>query len=145
MARKLSSGSIIALVFLAIIAGWFVYVQYFNDERAIRRRMNEVAAALSTSREGTDLARLARVMKLRQYLADDATAIDEGSIELRSRDEILAVAAQWATGGEGLTVDFVDLTVSMAPDGATAQSRFTARGDGTGSGRRARTGPRTAR
>jgi ketosteroid isomerase-like protein len=126
MARRFSSGSILAGTLLLVVAAWFVYVQFFNDERAIRRRMNDVAAALSTAQEGTDLARLSRVMRLRDYLAEDVTAVDEGSLDLKSRDEVLAVAARWATAGQGVTADFIDLTVSMNPDGVTAQSLFTA-------------------
>lgn len=126
MARRVSSGTVIAVVVVAAVAAWFAYIQIFNDERAIRRRMNEVASALSTSREASDLARLARVMRLRSVLAEDVTAVDEGSLELRSRDELLAVVARWATGGDGITANFIDLTVSVGPDGQTAQSRFRA-------------------
>jgi ketosteroid isomerase-like protein len=124
--RRFSSGTIVVVVVAAAVACWFAYIQFFNDQRAVRRRLNEVAASLSTSLESSDLARLSRLMKLRNYLAEDATAVDQGSLELRSRDEILAVTAQWATGGDGVTATFVDLTVSVAPDGALAQSRFTA-------------------
>ncbi len=88
--------------------------------------MNDVASALSTSRETTELARLSRVMQLRRYLAEDVQAVDRGAVELRSRDEVLAVAARWATLDGGVTADFVDLTVSMSPDGEAAEARFTA-------------------
>jgi hypothetical protein len=126
MARRFSSGTILAAAMVLAVAAWFVYIQFFNDERAIRRRMNDVASALSTAQEGTDLARLSRVMRLRDYLAEDVTAIDEGSLELKSRDEVLAVTARWAAAGPGVTADFIDLTVSMNPDGVTAQSLFRA-------------------
>lgn len=126
MARRPSSGSIVAFTVLAAAVAWFAYIQFFNEERAIRNRMNEVAAALSTSREASDLARLSRVMQLGRYLAEEVTAVDQGSLELRSRDEVLAVVAGVATGGDGVTATFVDLTVSLAPDAPTAQSRFRA-------------------
>jgi hypothetical protein len=124
--RRLSSGTAVAIVVGAIVVGWLAYIQFFNDERAIRRRMNDVAAALSTSREGTDLARLSRVMQLRRFLAEDVHAVDQGALELRSRDEVLAVAARWATLDGGLSADFIDLTVSVDPGGETAESQFTA-------------------
>jgi ketosteroid isomerase-like protein len=125
--RRIPSGTILAVILVAVVLGWLAYIQFFNEERAIRRRMNAVAAALSTAHEGSDVARLSHVMQLRQYLAPDVHAVDEGSLELTSRDELLEVAARWATIDGGLTADFVDLTVTIGPGGATAESHFTAR------------------
>jgi ketosteroid isomerase-like protein len=129
--RRFSSGSVVTLLVLAAVLAWFGYIQFFSPEREVRSRMNDVASALSTSLESSDLARLARVMRLRDYLADDVHLVDQNGLELDSRDAVVATAARWATAGDGTTVDFIDLSVTIGPDGQTAESYFTAQLSGS--------------
>ncbi len=123
--RRLSSGTIVMVVVLAVVLSWLAYIELLNPQREVRQRMNAVASALSTAREGTDLARLGRVMRLKDYLAEDVRVVGDGR-QIDSRDGVMDAAARWATAGNGLSVDFIDLSVTMSPDGGSAESFFTA-------------------
>jgi hypothetical protein len=131
--HRVSSGTIVTVVVLAAVLSWVTYIQFFNPQREVRWRMNDVASALSTAREGTDLARLARVMRLKNYLTDDVHVTGDGR-QIDSRDDVMNAAARWATAGAGVSVDFIDLSVTMSPDGASAESFFTAEISSAGPG-----------
>jgi len=84
------------------------------------------AAAGRTGRDAllpateADLERVARLARLRQYLAEDVRiTTGRGGPELSSRDAVMAAAAGWKPDRGG-NVDFVDVDVKVEADTARA-------------------------
>lgn len=111
----------IALTVVAIVAviahGWWP-----NEERVVRRRLDEIARRASVPANESDLARVTRIAGLRDYLAADLR-VRYGGQETTSRETILGALAQWGHSAKGLTVEFVDTQIAI--DGASADSYMT--------------------
>jgi hypothetical protein len=121
-----SQGSIYVSLVLAALTGYFVYQWWFNPNRIIKQRLGEVAAALSAPASEEDIARLARLGRLRRYLDDKLhVRIGRAGPEFQSRDEAIGAAAAWKTPSEGWSVDFVDVDVRVNSDD-TARTFVTA-------------------
>jgi hypothetical protein len=121
-----SQGSIYVSVVLAALAGYFVYQWWFNPNRIIKQRLGEVASALSAPAAEEDIARLARLARLRRYLDDRIhVRVGRGGPEFSSRDEAIGAAAGWKAPSGGRNVDFVDVDVRVNSDG-TARAFVTA-------------------
>ena len=105
-----TNGSVyVAVVFTALFA-YFGYQWWFNPSRAVKQRLGEVAAALSVPQSETDIAHVARLARLRGYLADDVR-IRAGAEEIRSRDTAVAIAAGWKPPPGSGDVHFADVQV----------------------------------
>ena len=128
---------IVALVVLAAaaLAAWH---WFFSDERAIRSRLGGLADTLSMPANTTDIARVTRLAGLRRYFADDVH-VRLGGQEVTSRDSLLALVSGWVPPPGGVTVEFVDVQVTVDPDGAAAHVYLTAKV----TGQDARTGETT--
>jgi hypothetical protein len=115
-----SNGSKYVTVVFALLVGYFSYQWWFNQNRVIKRRLGELAATLSVPPGEADLDRLARLARLRQYLADDVR-VTNGRLgpELSSREAVMAAAASWKPD-RGANVDFVDTDVKLEADTARA-------------------------
>jgi len=112
-----SQGSIYVSIVLAALAGYFVYQWWFNPNRIIKQRLGEVASALSAPAAENDLARLARVARLRRYLDDKVhIRIGRAGPDLQSRDEVVGAAAGWKAASNGWNVDFADIDVRVNSD-----------------------------
>jgi hypothetical protein len=121
-----SQGSIYVSVVLAALAGYFVYQWWFNPNRIIKQRLGEVAGALSARSAEDDIARLARLARLRGYLDETIhVRVGGGGTEFSTRDEVIGAAAGWKTQSGGWNVDFVDVDVRVNSDG-TARAFVTA-------------------
>jgi hypothetical protein len=121
-----SPGSIYVSVVLAALAGYFVYQWWFNPNRIIKHRLGEVASALSAPPAEDDIARLARLARLRRYLDDRIhVRVGRGGPELSSRDEAIGAAVGWKTPSGGGNVAFADVDVRVNSDG-TARAFATA-------------------
>jgi SnoaL-like domain len=119
-----SNGSRYVAVVFALLFGYFSYQWWFNQNRVVKRRLGELAAALSVPAQEADLERIARLARLRQYLADDITVRGGRSgPELSSRDAVMAAAAGWKPD-QGGNVNFVDTDVKL--DANTARAYTTA-------------------
>jgi hypothetical protein len=121
-----SQGSIYVSVVLAALAGYFVYQWWFNPNRIIKQRLGEVASALSAPAGEDEIARLARLARLRRYLdAGIQVRIGRGGPEFHSRDEAIGAAAGWKTASGQWNVDFIDVDVRVN-SGGTARAFATA-------------------
>ena len=108
------NGSVYVAVVFALLFGYFAYQWWFNPSRAVKRRLGEVAAALSMPADEAQAARLARLARLRHYLADNVQVTAAGQDrKLTSRDEALAVAAAWKPSPNGGDVHFADLRITL--------------------------------
>jgi hypothetical protein len=98
------------VVVFAALVGYFGYQWWFNPARAVKQRLGQVAGALSVPEGEDDTARLARLARLRGYLAEDLR-VRAGTREIGSRDAAVAIAAGWRpTPGSG-DVHFADVQV----------------------------------
>ena len=126
--RIRTSGSIYVVVVLAVLAGYFTYQWWFNPQRAIKRQLNGLAATLSAQPDGRgDMDRLARVARLRNYLAPDVRVKMGPSSSLRtgpalpqltSRDAVIGAVAAWNPSASGWNVAFVDVQITLDSDSA---------------------------
>jgi hypothetical protein len=112
-----SNGSVyVAVVFAALLA-YFGYQWWFNPSRAVKQRLGQVAGALSVPEGEADMARIARLARLRGFLADDVR-IRAGAEEVRSRDTAVAMAAGWKPQPGSGDVHFADVQVFIESDTA---------------------------
>lgn len=115
-----SNGSVYVSAVFVLLIGYFSYQWWFNQNRVVKRRLGELAAALSVPATEADLERVARLARLRQYLAEDIKVTGGRSgQELSSRDAVMAAAAGWKPDRGG-SVDFVDVDVKVDADTARA-------------------------
>jgi hypothetical protein len=130
-----ANGSVYVSVVFAALIGYFSYQWWFNPHRIVKRRLGELAATLTVPANESDLARVARLARLRQYLADDVRVrAGRSGPELSSRDAVMAAAVGWTPAG-GSNVDFVDVDVKVdSNDAARAYVTvdMTTRDSGTG-------------
>jgi hypothetical protein len=89
-----------------------------NEERVVRHRLDDLAAALSLPATEPDIARVTRLAQLRQFLSP-AVVVRTGTQEIASRDAVLAAASQMRAGGP-VTVSFVDVQVTLHADHLSA-------------------------
>ena len=121
-----TNGSAYVVIAGAVIMGYLGYQLWFNPARAVKRRLGEVAAALSIPANDTALGRVTRLARLRRYLAGDLRVRDEVTgRDLTSRDDVLAIVAKWTPPPPGVwDVAFVDVQITV--DSATeARSLLT--------------------
>jgi hypothetical protein len=114
-----SNGSVYVAVVFAVLIGYFGYQWWFNPARAVKRRLGEVAAALSASADDTDLTRITRLARLRRYLADDIRVRPGGTTpEITSREVLLAAIGGWRPPPGGGDIHFADVHIAMESDSA---------------------------
>ena len=112
-----SNGSIYVVVVFAALVGYFGYQWWFNPARAVKQRLGQVAGALSAPEGEADTARLARLARLRGYLAEDLR-LHAGTQEISSRDAAVAIAAGWKPPPGSGDVHFADVQVFIESDTA---------------------------
>src|SRR4051812_49282129 len=108
-----SNGSVYVAVVIAALAGYFTYQWWFNPARAIKRRLGEVAAALSVPAPDSDIARIERLAQLRSFLADDVRVEIRGAQPVDTRDAVLAMVGGFHPAPGGVDVHFVDTQVNV--------------------------------
>jgi hypothetical protein len=113
------SGTVYVAAVSALLAGYFTYQWWFNPSRAVKRRLGEVAAALSIPSHETEVSRVARLARLRRYLAADVRVrADDASRPLASRDAAIAVAGSFRPATDGFDVRFTDTQVFVDAEAA---------------------------
>ncbi|HEV3142200.1 MAG TPA: hypothetical protein VGY57_16855 [Vicinamibacterales bacterium] len=110
-------GSIYVAIVVAALASYFIYQTWFNPSRAVKRRLGEIAGVLSAPDDESEIGRIARLGRLRAYLANDVR-LRAGSFELSSRDAIVGVLSGLRPPKGGWDIQFVD--VQVAVDSASA-------------------------
>lgn len=138
MAATTNGSKYVAAVF-AVFAAYGVYEWWFNPVRAIQRRLGSVAATLSAPAGESNPARLVRIARLREFLAEDIhVRIAPDDAEITSRDALLAALGALKVDSGGWDVQFVDLKITLEGDEA-ARAHMTVEI----TGRDARTGEPT--
>lgn len=108
-----TNGSKYVVAIFAILAAYFVYQWWFNDNRIIKRQLGELAAALSARENESQIERSARLAKVRRFV-DDGARVSLGTTQY-SRDEAIGAAAAWQLPPGGWNLDFADVDVRVSP------------------------------
>jgi hypothetical protein len=106
-----------------------------SDERAIRDQMAAIAQALTVAPSDGELGRLGRIAALRRALAPEiqlSTGVAprpgvQIPPEVSGRDAVLALAGRWVPPPGGVTIEFVDVEVTLDDSRTTAQVYCTAK------------------
>lgn len=112
-----TNGSVYVAVVFAALFAYFGYQWWFNPARAVKQRLGQVAGALSVPADEGDTARIARLARLRGYLADELH-VRAGAEELTSRDMAVGAAAAWKPRPGSGDVHFADVQVFIESDTA---------------------------
>ena len=105
---RIGHGSVYVAIVVAALGGYFIYQAWFNPSRAVKRRLGEIAGVLSVPDGEPELARVAR---LRGYLAPDVRVRADGS-EFANRDTIVGALAGLQPPKGGWNIQFVDVQVA---------------------------------
>ena len=108
-----TNGSLYVGVVFAAFIGYFSYQWWFNPTRVVKKRLGEVAEALSVPADDKDLGRVTRIAQLRHYLADDIHVHVGAAPELTSRDTVLGAVGAFTAPSGGWDVAFADVQIVM--------------------------------
>jgi hypothetical protein len=126
---KAWSMRVILAVVLLGAAGWGWKTYFPSPENVIRKRLMAVAQTASVQGTEGNLAKLAKVQSLANYFTQDVEiAVDVPGYHVPSiagRDELLQLALAARSRGEPIQLEIVDVSVIVAPDGHSAEARFT--------------------
>ena len=119
---------------VVIIAAGVGYRWWTSDERAIRASLSEIAESLTIPVNEAGLGRVTRVAMLRNNLAPEieisGTASPaegaEASQRIVGRDAALAFVGGWSPPPGGMTVEFVDMQVTVDAGRSRAIVKSTA-------------------
>ena len=122
---------LILVAALLALGAWLWTALFSGPEKIIRKRLAEVARAASFGPNEGSLARFANVAKLTGYFSADIEvkieALGERQRAFSGRDEITQAALAVRSAVSALKVEFLDVTVTMAPDRQSANADLTAR------------------
>jgi hypothetical protein len=120
---------LVLLVLLAALGWWLWTVMFPNEEAVIRKRLNRVATLMTfNSKEGT-IARIANVEEVADLFDREVEIVVDtpahSQQHVTGRDELRQNALGVRMALTGLTVKFLDLNVSIAPDRTNATVQLT--------------------
>jgi hypothetical protein len=128
MKKWLLRGVLTAGVVLLGIWGW--HLLFPTPEQVVRKELAELAQTASIQPGESQLARAAHAHKLIGFFSPDAEIVIDvpGSSQhtLTGIDDIRQAAMAARASLRSLTVQFIDITVEVAPDRKSAVTRFTA-------------------
>lgn len=115
----MKNGTAVVVAITAVLVGYFTYQWWFNPSRAVKRRLGEVAAALSVPANETEVNRVARLAQLRKFLAPNVRVhMSEPAQEITSRDAVLALVGAFRPATDGVDVRFTDAQIFVDSDSA---------------------------
>jgi hypothetical protein len=114
-----ANGSVYVAAVFAVLVGYFTYQWWFNPSRAVKRRLGEVAAALSIPSQDGEVSRIERLAQLRKYLAPDfRLRADDPPLSIGSRDATLAIVGSFRPTSDSVDVRFTDTQVFVDTEAA---------------------------
>jgi hypothetical protein len=123
---------IVLLVILAAAGIWVWGILFPNPERQIRKRLAEVAQAASFSGKEAPAAQAYNSQLLTTFCTDDVEVMVDfpgrSHYTVHGRDELLTGAMAARGFANGLSVEFLDINITVAPDHQTAVADLTAKG-----------------
>lgn len=125
---------VIRIVLIGALVGigiWGWNILYPSPEKVIRKQLGELAKAASFSSKEGLVAKAWNASKLGEFFTPDVqvTVTVYGTQHtLSARDEVLQAAVSARSALRGLSIEFPDIKVTVAPDGASAVVFLTAKG-----------------
>lgn len=120
---------VVLLAVLAALGAWLWTVLFPSPEKIIRRRLDEVAKHVSFAANESTLARLASAQGLADYFATNVEVnvnTREGDRqEFVGRPQITQAALGARSALGSLSVKFLDVNVTVAPDQQSATADLT--------------------
>ncbi len=124
------------LVVLLVLAGlgyWGWRVWFPGPEKAIRKRLNELAQTASFSGNEGTLVKLAGAQALTTFCTPDVEiTVDipgHSRQTISGHEELLQAVAGARSYANGFNVEFFDILVTVAPDRNSAVAELTAKGN----------------
>jgi SnoaL-like domain len=119
---------------LALIAGLFVggvwgwRTLFPGPEQVIKRRLEQLAKAASTTGDEGLLAKAAHVQKVTTFFTPDVEIVldipGQYNAEVSGLDELTRMVAAARSMGKRIKVEFLDVSVAIAPDQNSAQTHM---------------------
>jgi hypothetical protein len=122
---------LLLLAGLAVAGVWLWRAWFPNPEKAIRRRLAELAQVASFGPNEGALAKAVNCDKLAGFFTDDAQVkVDVGGYAetFNGREPLRAAALSARSALTGLKVDFPDINITLGPDKQSAEVELTALG-----------------
>jgi hypothetical protein len=120
---------ILGALALAVLVVWGWRVLFPNPERVIRKRLNELADIGSFQANESPMAKLYNAKKLGSFFTSDVTvSVDipgRGIHTLDGRDSLEQAAVVFRQNVGAVKVEFLDVTVTLAPDKQSAEANLT--------------------
>jgi hypothetical protein len=120
---------VVLLAVFAALAFWLWTILFPNPEKIIRRRLEEVAKHASFTADESSLTRLAGAQSLAGYFSTNAeinlNSLEEGQYDFIGRDQITQAALAAGSVLGSLSVKFLDVSVSLAPNKQSATADLT--------------------
>ena len=120
----------LSLAGLALVAGFWLYQRLFpRDEDVIRRELQQLAATASVRPGDSTLIRLGGSNKLVQSVTADVVLnlSDTGTYfsSIQGRDQLRETLMAARASVQQVEIEFVDVTVGVAPDRLSANALLT--------------------
>ena len=117
---------------LLVLAVWLYTVFFPSPERAIRARLTQLAKSASFGRNESPVAAMANSQKVAEFFVDDVEIrVDlpgRAAATLSGRDDVREKTMALRSIGAGLTVEFLDINVTVSPDRNSAEANLTLKG-----------------
>lgn len=118
------------LLLAALVAGAWLGYRWLNpgDVELIRRQLTGLVETASFSADESDIAKLAKVNGLREYLTSDVVLRvnrwNGGAVTLSGYQQLRDAALTARQAADVLEIEFSELQTTVAADGLTATSGF---------------------
>lgn len=132
---KLRWPHLVLLALLAVAGLWCWWSLHPSPDRAIRKRLRELARSASFGPNEAPLAKMLNASQLADYFSPDVTVKYDApgaSAVLKGREQVLERAMGARSALTSLKIEFPDINVTPAADGQSAVADVTARGSVSG-------------
>jgi hypothetical protein len=120
---------VVLLAALAALAFWLWTILFPSPEKIIRRQLEEVAKHASFTADESAVVRLAGAQSLAGYFSTNAEVnldtLEEGQYDFIGRDQITQAALAAGSVLGSLSVKFLDVSVTVAPNKQSATADLT--------------------
>ena len=120
----------LCLLAALVALGWWLWTVFFpNPETVIRKRLDKVATLISFGTKEDNIAKIANVQQLTGYFATNIEiTVDtpaQSKQTLTGRDELTQAALGVRSVLSGLSVEFLDQTITLSADKTEATVSLT--------------------
>lgn len=122
---------LVGLVALGALLWWGWWTFFPSDERRVTKLLNQIAATVSVPADGKFVGGVLAADRLQSYFTPQVeVAVEvpgEARFNLTGREELAQAYLLARSQYRGLTVEFFDMQVALAPGHETAVADLTAR------------------